>query len=97
MPRRNRPSIPRRPTVAFCAALAVGFVGGCARTVLVNDDSPIRLGPGVRARVYLFNGTDWELSQNPVQIPEGWYLVPPRFVDGPEDAPAPAPIRVPEA
>lgn len=93
----NLPWTLLRRIVVSCAVLAVGFAAGCARTVLVNDDSPIRIGPNVRARVYLFNGTEWELSQNAVEIPEGWYMVPPRFVDGPEDATAPNPIQVPEA
>lgn len=26
----------------------------------------------------------WTLSDNRVEIPEGWYIVPPSFVDGEE-------------
>lgn len=91
MPPRKTRLRPRRLIPAFCAGLVAASAVGCGRTVLVNDAAPIRLGPNVRARIYLYNGTDWELSQNAVALPEGFYLVPPRFVDGPEDAPAPNP------
>jgi hypothetical protein len=89
--------IPRRPIPACCAASVAVFGVGCARTVLVNDSAPIRIGPGVSARIYLYNGSDWELSPNAVPLPEGFYLVPPRFVDGPEEAPAPQPNPEPDA
>ena len=56
-------------------------VSGCARTVLVSEDSPIRTGPDLHARVYtLTSDGDWRLSDNKVHIPEGWYCVPPSFV-----------------
>ena len=68
--------------------LLLASVGACApgRTVLVADGSPVRIGPRATARVYrLLDGT-WSLSAEPVGLPEGWYLVPPRFVE-PEDLP----------
>lgn len=95
MPLRNTRSIPRRLIPVCCGALVAASGVGCARTVLVNDSAPIRLGPGVRARIYLYNGTDWELSPNAVPLPEGFYLVPPRFVDGPEEPSAPQPKTEP--
>lgn len=66
-------------TLVLCAAL----VGGCAsgRTVLISDDSPMRVGPGASARVYFMEQGEWRLSPNVVDLPEGWYLVPPRFVE----------------
>lgn len=91
----NRPLTSRLAIAAlFAVSVAVSAIG-CARTVLVNDDSPIRLGPNARGRVYIYNGKDWELSLNPVPLPEGFYLVPPRFVDGPEETPAPIAPNVP--
>jgi hypothetical protein len=90
----NRPLTLRQATAALCAASVAVSAIGCARTVLVNDEAPIRLGPNVRGRVYVFNGKDWELSMNSIALPEGFYLVPPRFVDGPEDSP---PAIVPNA
>lgn len=54
---------------------------GCTRTVLVSESSPVRVGPDVHARVYMLVGGEWELGANAVQIPEGWYLVPPSFVE----------------
>lgn len=53
---------------------------GCARTVLVTEGSPVRLGPDIRARVYTLQNNVWVLSDNMTPLQEGWYLVPPSFV-----------------
>ena len=72
-------------TVALLA-LASGFVAGCgSRTVLVPESSPVRVGPSLRGRVYALVDNEWRLSPNAVEIPEGWYLVPPSFVEGPHE------------
>ena len=63
------------------AVLAVAFASGCARTVLVSDGSPMRIGQGTAGRVYTRQGGEWVLSPDRVEIPEGWYVVPPRFVE----------------
>ncbi len=65
-----------------CAALA--NASGCGRTVLVTDDSPLRIGPETTGLVYQMIDGEWVLSDDRVQLPEGWYAVPPRFVH-PED------------
>jgi len=66
-------------TVLFL--LALGFASGCSRTVLVKEGSPIRMGPDAKAKVYALVEGEWTLSSNAVQIPEGWYLVSPEWVD----------------
>ncbi len=66
--------------IAF-AALALAFASGCSRAVLVPESSPIRIGPATEARVYTRVGDEWVLSENRVEIPEGWYCVPPSFVE----------------
>ena len=72
-------------TVIFCAAVAVGSLTGCAaRTVLVPEAAPIRIGPDVRARVYVRVDGEWILGDNRVAVPEGWYCVPPSFVEATE-------------
>jgi hypothetical protein len=48
---------------------------------LVPESSPIRIGPETKARVYTRVGDEWVLSENRVEIPEGWYCVPPSFVE----------------
>ena len=58
--------------------LAIGCAPG--RTVLVTDDSPLRIGPGTTGQVYRLIDGDWVLSDDRVQLPEGWCAVPPRFV-----------------
>ncbi len=60
----------------------IALVIGCApgRTVLVTDDSPLRIGPETTGQVYRLIDGDWVLSDDRVQLPEGWYAVPPRFV-----------------
>ena len=72
-------------TALLFAALAVGFASGCSRTVLVPESSPIRIGPETTARVYARDGGEWVLSENRVTIPEGWYCVPPSFVEEESD------------
>ena len=69
------------PTVLGFAALVLACASGCGRTVLVSESSPVRVGPGVRGRVYALVGGEWRLSANAVELREGWYLVPPSFVE----------------
>jgi len=71
------------PTVILLCltALALGCASGCAaRTVFVPDESPMRLGPNAKARVYHRVGGEWTLSSNAIELPEGWYIVPSRYV-----------------
>ena len=69
-------------TVIFCAAVVIGSLTGCAaRTVLVPEAAPVRLGPDVRGRVYARVAGEWILSDNRVALQEGWYLVPPSYVE----------------
>jgi hypothetical protein len=69
-------------TAILCAALVIGFALGCgsSRTVFVPEESPMRVGPDARFRVYHRVGGEWTLSANRIAIPEGWYLVPPSYV-----------------
>jgi len=53
--------------------------------VLVTEASPVRAGPEFTGRVYALVEGEWRLSSGAVQIPEGWYLVPPSFVEGPHE------------
>jgi hypothetical protein len=41
----------------------------------------MRLGAGVRARVWVRVNNAWELSGNAIDLPEGWYIVPSSYVD----------------
>jgi hypothetical protein len=41
----------------------------------------MRIGPETAARVYCLDQGEWVLSENRVMIPEGWYLVPPSYVE----------------
>lgn len=66
---------------AALAVLAVASAIGCTRTVLVSEASPIRVGPDCHAKVYTKTEDGWRLSDNRVTIPEGWYCVPPSFVE----------------
>lgn len=77
-----RPS--RRTAIPMlCVGLAVACASGCGlRPVLVTEADPVRMGPGVRARLYVrINGT-WTLTEGRTVVPEGWYLVPPSYVEG---------------
>ena len=70
--------------VAVCVALAIAFASGCSRAVLVSESSPIRIGPNTRTRVYTKTDDGWRLSDNDVVVPEGWYCVPPSYVEEPK-------------
>ncbi len=58
-------------------ALGAFLLAGCSgpRVVFVpSADAPVRAGPGVRGRVYVWTGSTWELSLNRVPVPEGFYI-----------------------
>ena len=64
--------------IGGCAAsLVLMLVAGCAgpRVVfLPAADAPVRAGPDMSGRVYVWTGSTWELSRNHVTIPEGFYI-----------------------
>lgn len=69
---------------SVCAALAIACASGCARrTVLVpSDDTLMRVGPGgAQIRVWYHLKGEWVDSGTELRIPEGWYLLPPQFVE----------------
>lgn len=71
-------------TMTLCAVLAIASASGCGnnRTIFVPEDSPMRLGPNVRARVWVRvdGGKEWVLSGNEVPLPEGYWIVPTSYV-----------------
>lgn len=66
----------------FFVALVLVYATGCNRAVLIKESSPMRTGPDCRTQVYMLIDGKWTLSDNRIEIPEGWYVVPPSFVDG---------------
>ena len=66
-------------TLLFFALLALLCASGCRQTVLVPDGSPMR-SVKLTGRVLQRIDGQWVESSD-VEIPEGWYLVPPRFVE----------------
>lgn len=60
--------------------LVLAFLAGCNRAVFIPEASPIRMGPSVKGKVYLLLEGQWTLTDNQVEIPEGWYCVPPSYV-----------------
>ena len=68
--------------VMLCGALVLVFGVGCSpnRTVFVPEASPMRVGPRASMRVWMRLDGAWTLSGNKIDIPEGWYLVPPSYV-----------------
>ena len=58
------------------------FAAGCAmlsnrQTTLVPPGTVLKAGPGMTGRVYVRTAGEWRLSDDKVEIPEGYYLVPP--------------------
>jgi hypothetical protein len=67
--------------IALASLVLAGVsASGCARTVLVPEGSPMRVGPRASMRVYALVDGNWQLSDNKIVVPEGWYLVPPSYV-----------------
>jgi hypothetical protein len=66
-------------TLLFFALLVLLCASGCATTVLVPDGSPMRSAK-LRGTVLQRIDGQW-VESSEVEIPEGWYLVPPRFVE----------------
>jgi hypothetical protein len=63
----------------ICGASALLCASGCSKTTLVDDGSPMRIG---RAKGTLYVRIDGEWRETEaVEIPSGWYIVPPRFVE----------------
>ena len=63
--------------MGILAVVAAVLVGGCAgpRVVfLPTADAPVRAGPDLTGRVYVWTGSTWELSRNHVTVPEGFYI-----------------------
>lgn len=80
---RRRPPTRLWTARALCALASV-CATGCARVELVTESAPMRVGPDAQLQVYtLQDDGRWKLSPNRVQVPEGWYLVPPSFVEQP--------------
>jgi len=68
---------------ALFAVLGIAYASGCTRTILVPESAPIRIGPEMRGKVYAVDpeSKSWRMSDNRVTIPEGWYAVPPSFLE----------------
>jgi hypothetical protein len=83
--RASKRSKPTR-SLKYLSRLALAFVStcafvGCSRVVLVTEASPIRIGPDCRTQVYTLIDGEWRLGDNRVVIPEGWWVVPPSYID----------------
>ena len=64
-----------------CVALGLAFAAGCHRVVLVPESSPVRIARATRTTVYCLVDGEWTLSANEVILSEGWYCVPPSFLE----------------
>ena len=66
-----------RRCAALSALVAFCILCGCSgpRVVfLPAADAPVRAGPDLSGRVYVWTGSTWELSRNKVTVPEGFYI-----------------------
>lgn len=73
---------PRSSLMGMMLLFCITFAAGCAmlsgrETTLVPPGSVLKTGPGLTGRVYVRTAGEWVLSEDRVEIPEGWYLVPP--------------------
>ena len=63
--------------MGILAVVVTVLVVGCTgpRVVfLPTVDAPVRAGPDLSGRVYVWTGATWELSRNHVTVPEGFYI-----------------------
>jgi hypothetical protein len=63
-------------SVIGCGSTRAVFVGSTARNDL------IRVAPNVKARAYIWDGSEWILSKNKIEYPEGAYV---GFLDDEEE------------
>ena len=59
----------------FVSVLLIGC--GSTRVVFVNSQEKndlIRVGPGVKGKADVWDGTDWLLSKNKIEYPEGAFI-----------------------
>ncbi len=73
-------SWPAWKALCLLSCVGAGLIGcvSARRVVLIDSEGALlRVGPGVKARVYFLNKAgEWELGANPVPIPEGWVIGP---------------------
>jgi hypothetical protein len=67
----------RWPILLASSACALASTPGCSRTVFVQEGTPMRVGPSARMRMYQMVDGEWQLGANALDVPEGWYIVPP--------------------
>lgn len=70
--------------VAGCVVSVSGCVRG--RTVFVEEGAPVKID-NARGRVWHLTEDGWRTEGGRTELPDGWYLVPPSFVDGAFDGP----------
>lgn len=73
--------------VLASSALVIASATGCgSRTILVSESSVLRVAPSVRGYAYLWDAEakEWRIGGTMITYPEGWYLVPPSFVEDDE-------------
>ena len=61
----------------FLLIFASGLMIGCGstRVVFVDRDADlVRVGKGVKGKVYFWDGENWTLSANKVELPEGAFV-----------------------
>lgn len=64
------------PIFAVVGLLTFATSCGSPRVVVINSASDVvRLGPGVKGKVYIWRNGEWQLTQR-VTLPEGWYAGP---------------------
>lgn len=85
--------------VLLSGVLLGSLMPGCAlmvetRPVLIEESDPVRIGPGVRGRVYFISSDgNTTLTDRETDIPEGWYAISPDLYEllmeaaGGQDAP----------
>ena len=56
---------------------ASGIGCGGTKVLLPQSGTIVRAGPDMRGEVYQWDGAEWVLSGNRVDIPEGWFIGPP--------------------
>ena len=70
---------------ALFVLIAVFLLAGCTapRVVLPEQGAPLRAGPHIKGHVYVWTANHaWELSDNEIRIPEGWYIWNPDGTNG---------------
>ena len=71
--------------IVLCSsAMVIAFATGCTnKKIVAHESAVLRVAPDVRGYAYLWDAETnaWKMSSKMITYPQGWYLVPPAYIE----------------